>query len=417
MNVWWHNSISIVLFIFLTNAHAASFNGYIVKLKKDLPLSVNDQQSLFTIGKVTKIVKTNFGSFLRLETNLDFNSRVFKKFLSRPEIDYIEPNYIISLNRKSSPSDPIFNKQWGLNNVIQPGEDINILRAWEVTKGSKNIKIAVIDTGVDYTHPDLLNQMDVNTAELNGVPDIDDDGNGFVDDIYGYNFVLKNGDPKDGNGHGTHCAGIIGAAHNSIGVAGVMAEVKILAVKFLSDAGTGETIDAIAAIDFAIKRGVQVMSNSWGGGQRDQSLEEAIKAADKAGIVFVTAAGNESADNDAIASYPANYQIPNIISVASFTATGNKSSFSNYGLKSVHVTAPGTAIFSTYKKSGYSSLSGTSVASPFIAGIVGLLLSKNDKLTPSQIKDKLIKTSTQTSKLLNVSLSKGRVDAYKALLD
>jgi subtilisin family serine protease len=289
--------------------------------------------------------------------------------------------------------------------------------AWGITKGSKSIKIAVVDTGVDYTHPDLLSQMDVNTAELNGSSGIDDDGNGFIDDIYGYNFVLKNGDPQDGNGHGTHCAGIIGAAHNSIGVAGVMAEVKIVALKFLSDNGSGETIDAVAAIDYAIKRGVNVMSNSWGGGEKDQSLEEAIKAADKAGIIFVTAAGNESSDNDVVASYPANYKVPNIISVASFTIMGSKSSFSNFGINSVHVTAPGTAIFSTYKKGGYSSLSGTSVAAPFVAGIVGLMLSKNAHLTPSQIKEKLIKTSIQTSKLVNVSLSKGRVDAYKALLD
>ena len=417
MNIGRLISFTFALLILISNAHATSFNGYIVKLKKNFSTPIKNNQSFFSLGKIAKIVETNFGTFLQLETNLDLNTLALKSILKNSEVDYIEPNYILSLNQVALPSDPIFNKQWGLNNVTRPKEDINALLAWGITKGSKSIKIAVVDTGVDYTHPDLLSQMDVNTAELNGISGIDDDGNGFIDDIYGYNFVLKNGDPQDGNGHGTHCAGIIGAAHNSIGVAGVMAEVKIVALKFLSDNGSGETIDAVAAIDYAIKRGVNVMSNSWGGGEKDQSLEEAIKAADKAGIIFVTAAGNESSDNDVVASYPANYKVPNIISVASFTIMGSKSSFSNFGINSVHVTAPGTAIFSTYKKGGYSSLSGTSVAAPFVAGIVGLMLSKNAHLSPSQIKEKLIKTSIQTSKLVNVSLSKGRVDAYKALLD
>ena len=417
MNIGRLISFTFALLILISNAHATSFNGYIVKLKKNFSTPIKNNQSFFSLRKIAKIVETNFGTFLQLETNLDLNTLALKSILKNSEVDYIEPNYILSLNQVALPSDPIFNKQWGLNNVTRPKEDINALLAWGITKGSKSIKIAVVDTGVDYTHPDLLSQMDVNTAELNGISGIDDDGNGFIDDIYGYNFVLKNGDPQDGNGHGTHCAGIIGAAHNSIGVAGVMAEVKIVALKFLSDNGSGETIDAVAAIDYAIKRGVNVMSNSWGGGEKDQSLEEAIKAADKAGIIFVTAAGNESSDNDVVASYPANYKVPNIISVASFTIMGSKSSFSNFGINSVHVTAPGTAIFSTYKKGGYSSLSGTSVAAPFVAGIVGLMLSKNAHLSPSQIKEKLIKTSIQTSKLVNVSLSKGRVDAYKALLD
>ena len=417
MNVWSYIGFTFILLTSIQNSQATSFNGYIVKVKKNFSMPFENNQIFFSVGKISKIVKTNFGTFFQLETNLDLNSLSLKTFLRHPAIDYAEPNYIISLNQVSLPNDPSFNKQWGLNNVTWPEEDINALQAWDITKGSKDIKIAVIDTGVDYTHPDLASQMDINSAELNGISGVDDDGNGFVDDIYGYNFVGKNGDPQDGNGHGTHCAGIIGAAHNSIGVAGVMAEVKLIALKFLSDSGTGETIDAIAAIDYAIKRGANVMSNSWGGGEKDQSLEEAIRAADKAGIVFVTAAGNESVDNDTVASYPANYKVPNIISVASFTFNGNKSSFSNYGVKSVHVTAPGTAIFSTYKKNSYSSLSGTSVACPFVAGIVGLLLSKNSQLTPSQIKEKLIKTSVKTPKLLNVSLSKGRVDAFKALLD
>ena len=312
--------------------------------------------------------------------------------------------------------------QWGMKNdghngkifsTSIAGEDINILRAWGITKGNKTVKVAVIDTGVDYTHPDLKDQIMVNIAELNGIPGVDDDGNGVIDDIYGADFANKDGDPQDGHGHGTHCAGVIGATHNDQGVAGIMANVQILPIKFLSDSGSGETIDAIAAIDYGIKRGVNVMSNSWGGGEAEQSLQDAIKAANDAGITFVAAAGNETANNDTTASYPANY--PGVISVGSFTSTGARSSFSNYGTKSVHVTAPGSSILSTYKGGKYITMSGTSMATPHVAGIIGLLLSQEPNLTPAQIKDRLISTSTKTAKLSDSSVSGGRVDAYRVL--
>lgn len=413
---------------FLSSAHATPFNGYIVKLKKGS--NFLEQKSVSRFGQVTKVAQTSFGTFARLETNKGLSDKAFADFASSSEIEYIEPNYIISLNKVKAgeeapaPKDTSFKKQWGMKNDGKngsvfssglAGEDINVLRAWSITKGSKDIKIAVIDTGVDYTHPDLKAQMDVNPAELKGKAGVDDDNNGYVDDIYGYDFANKDGDPQDGHGHGTHCAGVIGASHNSAGVAGVMADVKIVGIKFLSDAGSGETIDAIAAIDYAIKRGVQVMSNSWGGGDKEQSLEDAIKSAEAAGITFVAAAGNESANNDSTASYPANYEVSNVISVGSYTSAGAKSSFSNYGLTSVHVTAPGSGILSTYKKGGYTSMSGTSMATPHIAGVVGLLLSKEPTLTPAQIRERLIKTSVKTSKLSTASFSGGRVDVYQAL--
>lgn len=413
---------------FLSAAHATPFNGYIVKLKKGS--NFLSQKSISNFGKVTKVASTSFGTFARLETNIGLTDQAFAALASNSEIEYIEPNYIISLNKvnegeeASAPKDTLFKKQWGMKNDGKngtifssgiAGEDINVLRAWSITKGSKSIKIAVIDTGVDYTHPDLKEQMDVNTAELNGKAGVDDDSNGYVDDIYGFDFANKDGDPQDGHGHGTHCAGVIGASHDSGGVAGVMADVKIVGIKFLADSGSGETIDAIASIDYAIKRGVQVMSNSWGGGGREQSLLDAITSAEAAGITFVAAAGNESADNDSRASYPANYEVSNVISVGSYTSAGAKSSFSNYGLKSVHVTAPGSKILSTFKRGGHSSLSGTSMATPHIAGIVGLLLSKEPNLTPAQIRERLVNTSVKTDKLSTASLSAGRVDAYKAL--
>ncbi len=419
-------AVSLLSLVFSLQAQATPFNGYIVKVKKGSNFLTS--KAISTYGQITKTADTGFGMFGRLETNHGFSDKAMQALANNPDIEYIEPNYIISLSgvKGEAPKDSSFAKQWGLYNngknggIFSPGvagEDINVMKAWDITKGltgDKAIKIAVIDTGVEYTHPDLKSQMDVNLAELNGKPGVDDDGNGFVDDIYGYDFSNKDGDPADGHGHGTHCAGVIGASHNSIGVAGVMANVKIVAIKFLSDKGSGEAIDAIAAIDYAIKRGVNVMSNSWGGGDKEQSLLDAIKASEEAGIVFVAAAGNESNNNDSNPSYPANYDVSNVISVGSYTSAGARSSFSNYGLKTVHVTAPGSTILSTYKGS-YANLSGTSMATPHVSGVVGLLLSKEPGLTPSEVRERLIRTSTQTSKLKSASLSGGRVDAYRAL--
>lgn len=418
--------VSIFSFLASTAALATPFNGYIVKVKRGSHFL--SSKAISQYGQVTKVASTNFGTFARLETNNGLSDKAMQALADNPEIEYIEPNYIINLSsvKGSLPTDAMFGKQWGMMNTGKnggifssgvAGEDINVAKAWEITKGALGataVKIAVIDTGVDYNHPDLKSQMDVNAAELNGKAGVDDDGNGYIDDVYGYDFSNKDGDPADGHGHGTHCSGVIGASHNSVGVAGVMANVKIVAVKFLSDKGSGETIDAISAIDYAIKRKVQVMSNSWGGGEKEQSLLDAITAAEQAGITFVAAAGNDSSNNDTRASYPANYEVSNVISVGSFTSQGSKSSFSNYGLKTVHVTAPGSTILSTYK-GGYSNLSGTSMAAPHVSGIVGLLLSQEPGLSPAQIRERLIRTSTQTAKLKSSSVSGGRVDAYRAL--
>ena len=422
------NSKLIVISLFslftCTTVLATPFNGYILKVKKGS--NFLSSKAINQYGQLTKVAPTSFGVFARLETNSGLSDKAMQALANNPEIEYIEPNYIINLTSvRGAPLDAMLGKQWGLVNTGKnggifssgvAGEDVNITRAWEITKGASAVKIAVIDTGVDYNHPDLKSQMDVNTLELNGKPGIDDDNNGYIDDIYGYDFANKDGDPNDGHGHGTHCAGVIGAEHNSVGIAGVMANVKIVAIKFLSDKGSGETIDAISSIDYAIKRKVQVMSNSWGGGEKEQSLMDAIKAAEAAGITFIAAAGNDSSNNDTRASYPANYEVSNVISVGSFTSQGAKSGFSNFGLKTVHVTAPGSNILSTYKGS-YSNLSGTSMAAPHVSGIVGLLLSKEPGLTPLEIRERLIRTSTQTSKLKTASISGGRVDAYRALLN
>ncbi len=398
-----------------SNAFATPFNGYIVKLKNTQGFLKD--HSLQSLGTVKKISRTTFGSFAKVETKANFVGNPMAILANNPNVEYVEPNYIISINKAvTAPTDSAFKKQWGLLNSNSKG-DINALKAWDLTRGSKDIKIAVIDTGVDYTHPDLKDQIDINMDEKNGTAGVDDDGNGYVDDIYGYNFSAKTANPMDGHGHGTHCAGVIGAAHNGSGIVGVMANVKIIPIKFLSDEGSGETIDAISAIDYAIKRGANVMSNSWGGGEEEQSLKDAITAANDAGITFVAAAGNEYANNDSTGSFPANYDVSNVISVGSYASSGGKSSFSNYGIKSVHVFAPGSNIYSTVNRGGYQSMSGTSMATPHVAGIVGLMLAHEPNLTPADIRERLIRTSVQTSQLKGYSQSNGRVDAYRALMN
>jgi subtilisin family serine protease len=194
-----------------------------------------------------------------------------------------------------------------------------------------------------------------------------------------------------------------------------MANVKIVGIKFLDDEGSGDEINAIKAIDYAIKRKVHVMSNSWGGEDRVQALEDAIVAANEAGIVFLAASGNDAADNDKVKSFPANYDSPNLISVGSFDAWGEISDFSNYGLNSVHVLAPGTDILSTYPGGKYKTMSGTSMATPHAAGIVGLLLSKEPKLTPAQVRERLVETALKSVSLSERTLSGGRMDAFRVL--
>lgn len=300
---------------------------------------------------------------------------------------------------------------WGLTGAA----GIKAEEAWKLSTGSKKLKIAVIDTGVDYTHPDLQKNLWVNKAELNGEEGKDDDGNGYVDDVFGYDFANDDGDPMDGHGHGTHCAGTIGAVHNQRGVAGVMKDVQMVSIKFLTDRGSGSTADAIKSIDYATKLGVDVMSNSWGGGGFSQLLLEAIQRAEAKGIVFVAAAGNSNRDNDARPSYPASYDVDNVIAVASHTSSDTKSSFSSYGFESVDVSAPGSRIKSTWKEGGYRTISGTSMATPHVSGVVGLMLAKDKTLRPQEIKQTLIDTCVKQASFAGKTVCEGRVDAAAAL--
>ncbi|MGB3493119.1 MAG: S8 family peptidase [Elainellaceae cyanobacterium] len=317
-------------------------------------------------------------------------------------------------------ADPDFSELWGLDNQGQTGgtvdADIDATEAWDISTG-QDVVVAVIDSGVDYTHPDLAQNMWVNTGETpnNG---IDDDGNGFVDDYYGYDFANDDSDPFDDDGHGTHVAGTIAAVgDNDIGVVGVAPNAKIMALKFLDASGFGETFDAIQAIEYAILMGADISNNSWGGSFYSAALEDAIAAANDAGQLFVTAAGNSSSNNNIFPSYPANYDFDNVISVASTDANDELSWFSNVGSTSVDLAAPGSDIYSTIPGGGYASFNGTSMASPHVAGVAALLLAQNPDLTASEIKQKILDSVDPLDALDGLTASGGRLNAYNALVD
>ncbi len=387
---------------------------YIVKLNPNTKSVTN----LKSFGQV-KALNLSYGNFVVLTSD---NKSIMSQLANNPGVEYIEPNFKYTTFTK--PSDANFKKQWGLNNTGRnsggifsrgkKGVDVSALAAWKITKGDKDVKIAIIDTGVDYTHQDLKGNIMVNEAELNGTAGVDDDGNGYVDDTYGYDFANDDNDPMDGHGHGTHCAGVIGAEHNNKGIAGVNANVSILPVKFLTDKGGGTLEGALKAIDYATSRGVDIMSNSWGGGGRSEALYEAIKRAEDAGILFVAAAGNSNADNDAKPTYPANYKLNNVLTVGAITGKGKRAKFSNYGKKTVHVFAPGVDILSTVSGNKYKKMSGTSMACPHVSGVAGLLLASEPNLSVADLKDRLMATSVISTELDKYTAS-GYVDAKKAL--
>ncbi len=349
-------------------------------------------------------------------------TNVINQLRANPDIEIVEPNYIYRLNK--TPDDPKYKELWGLHNVGQEstkgkkgveGVDIGAEQAWDLQTGSENIVVGVIDTGVDYNLEDLKANMWKNENEANGIKGVDDDDNGFVDDIYGYDFANKDGDPLDDHGHGSHVSGTIGASGNDgKGLVGVAWNVKIMALKFLTKEGSGSLDDAVEAVKYATKMGAHLTSNSWGGGGVSEILKQAIEEASAKNIAFIAAAGNDSLNLDQEPSYPASYKVANVIAVSAIDNKGLLASFSSFGKKSVHVAAPGVDIVST-TPTGYNSWSGTSMATPHVSGIAALLLSSEPLLTPSDIKDRLISTSKPLSSLKGRVASNGLVNAYNAL--
>jgi subtilisin family serine protease len=348
-----------------------------------------------------------------------------------------------------SGADPLFSKQWGMN-------QLGVRDAWSITKGRPEMTVAVIDTGVDYTHEDLVDGLWRNPGETgrdakgadkssNGV---DDDANGYVDDVIGYDFADNDNKPYDlagqlmdvvlkgqNPGHGTHCAGNVGArADNGKGIAGVAPGVKIMALRFITKEGQGTTANAIRAIKYAVDNGAKVLSNSWGSegddGDNDaQALKDAITYAKDHNVLFVAAAGNGHQgkgydnDTDPKPGVPASYSIDNIVSVAAIDEKGALGSFSCWGARTVHIGAPGVKVFSTTVGQTYNDTiinlpqlgivatwDGTSMATPHVAGAAALYWSKHPEATYAQVKQALISSAKQTPAMSGKSVSNGQLD-------
>jgi subtilisin family serine protease len=347
---------------------------------------------------------------------------------NHPEVEYAEPNWIYT--HFATSNDPYYTNGslWGMyGDATSPANQYGSQagEAWAAGNiGSNTVWIGIIDEGYMYTHEDLSGNVGTNPGEIAG-NGVDDDGNGYVDDVYGWDFDGNNNTVFDGTGddHGTHVAGTVGAVGgNSKGVVGVVWTVKLMNAKFLGSRG-GTTANAIKAVDYFTdlkqRHGINLVAtnNSWGGGGYSQGLYDAIERANQAGILFIAAAGNSTNDNDANPSYPASYSNSNIIAVASIDSNGALSSFSNWGATSVDLGAPGRGIWSTVPKSsrgrivsGYASYSGTSMATPHVTGGAALYAASHPGASASQIKNAILNSTVPTSSLSGKTVTGGRLN-------
>ncbi len=352
-------------------------------------------------------------------------ARVRAALLRNPHVENVEYDYAVQ--PALMPNDPRLSELWGLHNIGQIAgamdADIDAPEAWDMQTGSASVVVAVIDTGIDYNHPDLAANMWTNPGETPG-NGIDDDGNGYVDDVHGYDFYGRDADPFDDHGHGTHVAGTIAAVgDNGIGVVGVNWRARVMAVKFLGSGGSGYTSDAISSVLYATDMGAKVLNNSWGGGGFSQALEDAIRTAHNAGVLFVAAAGNSNNNNDLTPHYPSSYAVPNVIAVAATDAYDGRAYFSSYGLNSVHLGAPGVGILSSVPAagaaccsdpSGYKLLNGTSMATPHVAGAAALLLAHFADIGHVQTRDRLLAATDPVSSMSGVTSTGGRLNVFNA---
>jgi len=355
-------------------------------------------------------------------------SEVIAELNERPEVAYAEPNLVRRL-QASSPNDTFFQGfLWGLNNTGQSftvgstsytgtrDADIDAPEAWDLSRGSAGVTVAVIDSGMQLNHPDLATNLWTNPNEIPG-NGIDDDGNGRIDDVNGWDFIDNDNNPSDGDGHGTHVAGTIGAVgNNGTGVTGTAWNVKLMPLKGCGDSGCPVSA-TIGALNYAVDQGVKISNNSYGGFGSSISERNAISAARDAGHLFVAAAGNDGLNTDLAgnAVYPSNYDLDNVISVASTTLNDGLSSFSNWGSTSVDLGAPGSQIASTYPGGGYVWLDGTSMASPHVAGVAALIRARKPNWSYSQIRDRLLNHTRPLAALSGKTVTGGIVNAFSAL--
>lgn len=405
----------------------------------DLIVKLKPGHSLPKVSNV-KSVQNLFGNIYVLRTN-DL-ARLEKALKNDPAIDYIERNHhsertslptpdknsTINLDKMSFP-ERLFNdfyvtKIWAFKDADSNGISVNSAYKTYGTTNTTPVIVAVVDTGVDDHHEDLKDVMWTNPGEI---PDngIDDDGNGYIDDIHGINVVVRDSEGKattntiDTHSHGTHVSGTIAAKqNNSIGIAGVASNVKIMAIRAVPNTGDETDVDIAEAFIYAAKNGARIINCSFGKNSNPgkRLIPDTLKyIAENYGVLVISAAGNDSRDIDQTPTYPASFDNDNLLVVASTGSFGNMSGFSNYGATSVDIAAPGSDVFSTTPGNGYRSMSGTSMATPMTVGVAAEVLSHNPHLTYAQLKDVLIKSVTKINSFKDKLVSGGRIDLLKAL--
>lgn len=334
-----------------------------------------------------------------------------------PDVRFVEPDLVY--HTQILPNDARFGDLWGMHNTGQAGGlvdfDIDGPEGWDINTAAPGIVIGSIDTGVDINHEDLAANIWTNPAEVAG-NGVDDDVNGYIDDIHGWDFLSNDNNPQDDNSHGSHTMGTATAVgNNGAGVAGVAWSAGIMVLKICNAGGGCDLSAAVAATDYATENGARLSSNSWGGGGFSQAMKDAIDRANAAGVLYVAAAGNNGSNTDASPFYPASYDSPNILSVANMTRFGSRSSSSNYGLTSVDLGAPGTDIWSTTPNNGYGSKTGTSMACPHVAGALANVMGFNPTLGHLEYKDILMQSVVPSDDLAGRSVTGGVLNLKKAL--
>lgn len=293
------------------------------------------------------------------------------------------------------------------------GIDANVKKAWSITTGSDKVLVGVLDSGIDINNVDLQGNIYVNKREIAG-NGRDDDRNGYIDDVNGWDFLNDDNsvyDSETEDSHGTYVASILGAPLDDVGMVGICPNVKIVPLKFMSSVDGGDTSDAIRAIEYAKKIGVKIINCSWSGSTYNPALKEVMR---RSGILFVCASGNEGVNMDEIPMYPACFDLENVISVGAIDNRGDVPYYSNYSKRNVDVLAPGDAVLGQFPGNMYYATSGTSAAAPFVAGEAALICSINPRMSSVDIKKCIMKNVVKDSRYTEVE-SGGRIDVYKAV--
>ena len=400
----------------------------LVKLKEGVPEDTVEAINRKNNARTEKKIPRTRVSVVKLPKGLQVADAV-KRYEASPDVEYAEPDFLFAPAQitPKTPNDPEYRKMWNLDNTGQTGgtadADTDEPEAWGTTTGATGTVVAVIDTGVDINHPDLNDNVWTNPDETPG-NGVDDDRNGYVDDIHGWDFVDENSsvfDSATDDSHGTHVAGTIGAeGNNSIGITGVNWQTKIMPLKFIGSSRFGYGSDFVEALNYAVAEGITISNNSWAGSSYSQTIMDAIKRADAAGHLIVAGAANGGSDsvgdnNDVTPMYPASYDSPNVIAVAASDRNDALASFSNYGATSVDLAAPGTDILSTVPGGTYGYKSGTSMATPHVSGIAALLKSKEPTLDAAGMKDRILRYAEKKEGLSGKVATGGRANAYQSL--